>query len=364
MVKTLRVLMMAVAMLGLAACQGEKSVTGQYGTSVLSGQVVMADGSSPAGVQVTVSGTGLTTTVGADGVFAFAGAPAEADLVFERAADGIHATHGGSISGVIELSKSEAKKGTRKGRGAGRGNPVSQFEGLIRTASATEIVVFTSKGVEQAIALTADTLIRKGNRPVLPAELLPDTRVHVKALKSETGFTALLVIVQNTGGGDDDGGGDDSPEGKEYEGIVISSSDTQLVMTDSKGVQQTFILTATTDIRKGNTPVAPAEILAGTRVHVKATTAADGTTKTATRVIVQNTNSGVKVSGVVTAVSTTGLIVQTDTASVTVNTDASTRIVKKKAAITLAEVHAGDRVKVEGTAAGENVVLAREIEVK
>lgn len=360
--KALTTWMMLLALFGLTACQGEKAtVTGQYGTGVVSGRVVMADGSSPAGVQVSVSGTGLRATLDADGAFAFAGVREGAELVFERAADNVSAKLG-TVSGVIELSKDQAKKGTRKGRAAG--GKAAQFEGLIRTASATQIVVFTSKGVEQAVAIAAETIIRKGNKPVLAAELLPGTRVHVKAQATEAGYTALLVTVQNSGGDDEDDDGEESPEGKEYEGIVVSSGAAQLVMTDAKGVQQTFVLTATTDIRKGNTPVTAAELLPGTRVHVKAATAADGV-KTATRVIVQNVkNSGVKVNGQVTAVSATGLTVQTETSSVTIATDASTRIVKKKAAIALTDIRAGDRVKVDGTPAGENVVLAREIEVK
>jgi hypothetical protein len=370
----LTVLMMAAMV--LAACQGERAtVTGQYGAGVVSGQVVMADGSSPAGVQVSIGGTGLSMIVGADGAFAFAGAPVDAELTFERGSDAVFAKlrlgeNAGAV--VIELAQTHAKKGTSKRRGASRGNPVTEFEGVIRTASATEIVVFTSKGVEQAIVLAADTMIRKGNTPVAPAELLPETRVHVKARKTETGFTAILVIVQNAKGGDDDDDDSERPEGKEYEGTVVSASATQLVLL-AKGVEQTFLLSATTDIRKGNTPVAAADIQPGWRVHVKATTGADGT-KTANRVIVQNTGSGdddgdddsgkVKFGGRVTAVSATGLTVETDSGSVSVTTDAATRIEKKGSAILLTAIVTGDRVKVEGTAAGENVVLARKIEVK
>lgn len=371
----LKVVVLMVAALVLGACRGERAtVTGEYGANVVSGEVVMADGSSPAGVQVSVAGTGLSAIVSADGIFAFAGVPEDAELVFERSADGVLAKlrigqNPGAV--VIELAKSEARKGRSKSRGAGRGNPVSEFEGVIRTAGATEIVLFTSKGVEQAIALAADTMIRKGNTAVTPAELLPDTRVHVKARKTDTGFTAILVIVQNTNGGDDDGD-DGAAERKEYEGIVVSFDAARLVLLQN-GVEHSFLLTAATDIRKGNTPVAAADIQPGSRAHVKADTAADGT-KTATRVIVQNTRGGdddggegsgeVKFGGRVTAVTATGLVVQTETAAVTVNAGASTRIERKKSAILLTDIAAGDHVKVEGAATGENVVLATRIELK
>jgi hypothetical protein len=77
------------------------------------------------------------------------------------------------------------------------------------------------------------------------------------------------------------------PEGKEYKGTVV----TQLVMLDSQGVQQTFILAPTTEISKGKAPLASANIQPGWRVRVQATTSADGT-RVANRVIVQDTKRG------------------------------------------------------------------------
>jgi hypothetical protein len=283
----IKVAMLMMVLLALAACQrGERAtVTGGYGASVLSGVVVMGDGGTPAGVRVTVAGTGMAVRLAGDGQFAFAEAPEQAELLFERPADGISASlqvEAAAGPVVVELAKSTAKKGRR--RGAGSGNPVSQFEGLVRSASASEVVVFTSHKVEQAIVITPTTVIRRGNTPLTPADLTVDQRVHVKALKTDTGFNAFLIIVQ---GGEE---ADDSPEGKEFEGLVVSSSAEQLVIIDSRAVQQTFVLTAATDIRKGNKPVLPAEIQPGWRVHVKATTAADGL-RTATRVTVQKTKN-------------------------------------------------------------------------
>lgn len=353
-----------MVLMALAACQrGERAtVTGGYGTSVLSGVVVMGDGGTPAGVNVTVARTGLATMLAADGRFAFPGAPERAELLFERTADGISASlqvEAAAGPVVVELAKGGAKKSGRR-RAAGGGNPVSQFEGMVRSASATEVVVFTSKKVEQPIAITPETVIRRGNALLTPADLTAGARVHVKALKTDTGFNAFLIVVQ---GGEED----DSPEGRELEGLVVSSSAAQLVIIDSRAVQQTFVLDAATVIRKGNTPVLPAEIQPGWRVHVKATTAADGM-RTATRVTVQRTHGGdadeVKVSGRVTAVGAASLTVQTDDGAVTVQTDASTRIEKKGDAVALGAVVAGDKVKVEGTRVDATTVLAKEIEVK
>ena len=368
--------MLMAAVLVLAACQGERAtVTGQYGTAMMTGQVVMSDGSSPAGVSVTLRGSGITTVLREDGKFMFAGAPEEGELSFERADDGISAllrVEPGSGPMLIELSKSGASKKSSKRRsgrgGSGSGAQVTQFEGVITSVSPTGIVLFTSKQVDQAIALDAATSIRKGKTPLTPADLTVDMRVHVKAKQVDGVYVATLVIVQNDGSGDDDDGEDDQPEGREYEGIVLTAAEAQLVIRDSHRNEVTFVLDAATDIRKGNTPVAASDIQPGWRVHVKATTSADGAVHTATRVIVQNTNGGsddeVKVSGRIASISGTTLTVETGRGTVTVQTDASTKIERRGSAIALTDLAAGDKVKAEGTRVDATTILAAEIEAK
>ncbi|HYK00721.1 MAG TPA: DUF5666 domain-containing protein [Thermoanaerobaculia bacterium] len=372
----IRVGMLMAAVLVLAACQGERAtVTGQYGAAVMTGQVVMADGSSPAGVSVTLRGTSISTLLRADGQFAFAGAPEEGDLSFERAADGISAllrVEPGSGPMVVELSKNSAKKSSSKRRsgrgGSGSGVAVTQFEGVISSVSPTGIVLFTSKQVDQAIAFDAATIIRKGKTTLTPADLLAAMRVHVKAKQVDGAYVATLVMVQNDGSDDDDGGEDDQPEGREYEGIVLTAAEGQLVIRDSHRDEVTFVLDAATDIRKGNTPVAASAIQPGWRVHVKATTSADGATRTATRVIVQNTNGGaedeVKVSGRIVSIAGSALTVETGRGAVTVQTDAATTIERRGSAILLTDLAAGDKVKAEGTRVDATTILAREIEAK
>src|SRR5688572_28119375 len=87
----LKTIVIAAALITVAACRGERtSITGGYGSGMLSGRVVVSgmENSSPAGVEVSVRGTGMTTTLSADGGFAFAGVPENAELVFRRG-DGI-----------------------------------------------------------------------------------------------------------------------------------------------------------------------------------------------------------------------------------------------------------------------------------
>ena len=290
----------AIVVVALAACNGRhETPTSTYGQGILSGEVVMAGvtgGNSPAGVEVSVRGTGMTLLLAEDGRFSFAGVPDAAELDFRRAADGIEASlridqSAGFVT--VELAKasataSKARSSKRRGSAPTR-ESIYEFEGVIRTATADSIVVFTSKKIEQTIAIAADTVIRKGNQTLKPADLAVDMRVHVKARQSGETFTAAVILVQRDGSGDDGEGEETAPPTvREHEGTVRSATATTLVVLTSKKVEMTFALTAATVIRKGNTPVAAADILPGSRVHVKATANADGTA-TATQVTVQNT---------------------------------------------------------------------------
>jgi hypothetical protein len=187
----------AVALFVLGACTGREhsSLTGAYGSAVVTGEVVMAEGVSPAGVEVSVKGTGMSALLAADGRFAFAGVPEEAELVFQRASDGIDATMRIQSAGhvIVDLAQTSAKPGRRRAAGS----KIYEFEGIITSASATEIVMDSSRQPGVVIALTPTTVIRTGNTPVAAADIQPGWRVHVKANTATDGTkTATLVIVQ------------------------------------------------------------------------------------------------------------------------------------------------------------------------
>src|SRR5688572_11911495 len=149
----------AVAVFVLGGCYGSEraTLTGAYGSAVVTGEVVMSEGVSPAGVEVSVSGTGMTVVLAADGRFSFAGVPEEADLVFQRASDGINATLRLQSAGhvIVDLAQTTAKKA---GRRRAAGSKTYQFEGIIQSASATEIVVDTSREPGVVIAITPQTV--------------------------------------------------------------------------------------------------------------------------------------------------------------------------------------------------------------
>jgi hypothetical protein len=281
---------LAIVLMAAVSCSRERSsITGTYGGSVLSGQVMMQNTAieSPVGVEVSVLGTGMATVLGADGQFAFSGVPDGAELHFRRASDGVDATmsvESGTAHVIVALAQKSATQSSKR-RGVGRGGEkVYELEGVIRSAATDSLVLFTSHKEEVTIALTPETIIRKGSEIGTAADLLVDGRVHVKSKKVDDAYSAILVIVQSKG---DDGEGEEEegPAVRQYEGVVQSASATELVILDSHRNEVTFVIDASTDIRKGNTPVAAADIQPGWRVHVKAKEADDA--KTAVRITIQ-----------------------------------------------------------------------------
>jgi len=348
-----------------AACTGRhESVTGGYGDGLLTGQVTL-HGASPAGIEVSVRGTGMKTMVAEDGTFVFAGVPDGVHLDFHRASDGIDTSitiEDGSGPVLVEIVGNAARKSSRR-RSVSRGRErVYEFEGVIRTAAADGIVVFTSKREEVPIVLGPDTVIRKGERRLTAADLLAGTRVHVKASKAGELYTALEVKVQEG----DEGEEDDPPAVREYEGIVRSATATELVVFTSHNEEVTFVITPETEIRKGNAPIAPADVQVDWRVHVKATSDATAGTNTATRVIVQNTNESrdVEIEGTVASVDATSLVVTTFAGDITVQTMNGTQIRRNNTKIALGDVAVGSRVEVEGRSIDATTIEAKKITVE
>lgn len=373
-VKHLVFLMMFGLMLSACSREQRSTMTGSYGGAALSGQVTMSGTSqtSPEGVRVSVRGTGMSKVLTANGEFAFVNVPENTDLDFTRESDGVQASlkvdDTASFLAVQLTPATAVKTGSSRRRGVGRSTePVYEIEGLVVSATATELVVNSQRQGEQTIKLTPETIIRKGQTPMTPAELLAGMRVHVKSKKVEDAFTAIQVIVQNTNG--DDGGDDDSPAVREYEGVVRSASASQLVVFTSRKVEETFVVDANTVIRKGSTTIAAADIQVGTSVHVKAATSADGATKTATLVLVQNTSNPkgeeVELTGTIASVGTNVLTVTTSGGAMTVQVTTSTRIRgTRNAPIPFSALAVGDKVEVEGIRVDATTVLATQIHVE
>ncbi len=362
---TRRIAIIITALLVLGGCHNqERSITGSYGNAVITGQVTMAGDAgngSPAGVEISVGGTGMRAILGNDGRFTFAGVPDGAVLHLRRATDGIDATTT-AVAGfnAIELSKTAVTNGRHRSASAG-----IEIEGSIKTASATSIVVTTESKGDVTVALTSTTVIRKGQTMVAPGDLQTGEQVHVKASFANSTYTALEVIVQN------DSGDNGTRTDVEIEGVISTPGTASIVVsTQSKG-DFTVALTSTTIIRKGQTTVAPADLKVGDRVHVKATFS--NNTYTAIEVIVQdqgddgssNGSQAVTANGIVQSTGTTDMVVHRENGTdVTVQVNSQTVIRKYGKTIDFSAIQTGDQVECLGTAVDATTILARQIEVQ
>jgi len=107
----LLILTITAAATATSCSRNEGVLNAGHDQRVVSGQVVMASevpNGSPAGVEVSVEGTGMCATLSSDGRFIFVGVPQDAELTFHRA-DGVdarlHAARLTAAMRVIQLSR-------------------------------------------------------------------------------------------------------------------------------------------------------------------------------------------------------------------------------------------------------------------
>ena len=183
------------------------------GGRALSGQVVPVGdlaGASPAGITVTaqgqmsVTGAGRTslvdrvTVTDTMGHFSFSGlSNGNVPLAFARD-DGIAAgvtVGAGMATVVVELQKRQATIRD----GSTTGGQTMELEGPVTAVSNTSISVMNASTARaETAAITKDTVIRKGNTTLRPADLKVGDRVHVKTTANADGtLTATEILLQN-----------------------------------------------------------------------------------------------------------------------------------------------------------------------
>jgi hypothetical protein len=100
----------------------------------------------------------------------------------------------GSLTAFEIMLQNEADNGDDGGDGGGQ---VKELEGLITAVSDTSITVHNaSTNRPETAAITADTVIRKGNQRLTPADLKADDRVHVKTTGPADALVAREIILQ------------------------------------------------------------------------------------------------------------------------------------------------------------------------
>lgn len=262
-----------LALFALAGCRHEQSsITGSYGSSVISGEVTMASGGSPAGVTVGVAGTGMSTVVGEDGRFVFANVPENAELTFRRA-DGIDASlklqgNSGFVPVSLAQATATASSGGKR-RAGGQGGPkIYEYEGVIQAASATELTMLDSHGETDVIKVDATTVIKHGDATIAAADLKPAWRIHVKATITNDVKTAVRIEVQNMGDDDDDSGDDHGGETTiNANGLVTDNTGGTLKVQTVPNGLMTVKTDANTVVKKQGTRITVADIKTGDQVN-------------------------------------------------------------------------------------------------
>ncbi|HEX7151330.1 MAG TPA: DUF5666 domain-containing protein [Thermoanaerobaculia bacterium] len=177
-----------------------------------------------------------------------------------------------TANGNVEPNASGGNRGRRRGAGAGNAaTKVLQVEGLVRSATATEVVVFSSKGAEVTIVVNDATVIRHGQEPIAAADLQVDWRVHAKVKSENDQNVALEIIVQNRNGDDDDDSGDDNGGATTLtaNGAVKSVSGTTLVVNSQSKGEVTVKTDASTIIKKQGQRITVADIKAGDEANCR-----------------------------------------------------------------------------------------------
>ena len=370
--KSMRLILAAVAVFALVGCQEEVPFTGSFGDAVVTGQVVLGGelaGESPEGIQASIPGTGMEMILSADGRFLFSGVPEGAEISFARSADGINASYrlGRAESDVtLEVTRNSARRS--------RARPVTarttQLEGLILEVSDTSISVNAAGKGNTVAVINGDTVIRQGNTPLTPADLSVGDRVHIKAQPVGEEFIALSTTLQMDG----DGSAARGKQETQLEGLILAASATEIEV-DAAGRGPTVVaIGEETLIRKGNRLMTPDELVVGWRVHVKASMV-EGVL-TARLIIVQNMNGDgeegggdegspeVQLEGTIVTISDEAIVV--DAAGVgeteaAINED--TVIRKGNTKLEVSDLNEGDRVHVKATRDGDSLI-AREIRLQ
>src|SRR5258708_33367467 len=86
-----------------------------------------------------------------------------------------------SLAVLLLFSLATSALGATRHRAAAPSAPVTEYEGVIKTAAPGSIVVTTSHKVDVTFAIAPTTIIRKGETAVDPGTLALGDRVHAKA---------------------------------------------------------------------------------------------------------------------------------------------------------------------------------------
>ena len=250
-----------------AGCRDrETPITGAAGANILQGTVVMRGalaGSSPAGIQVRVLGTGMSAQVSESGQFLFAGVPDHVELRLTRE-DDIDMTYTVQTTARPLVVKVDGQGGRRRAAAH-----LEQYEGLIKEVSATSITITDSHRGDVVFVINAQTIIRKGNQTIAATDLLAGQRVHVSSRTDDQSRHLAVEIKLQDENGDDDSGDHDQTPTVTANGTVAKVNADSLVVHRHEGDDVTVNVDNTTVIRRQGQTIMLSEILVGDRIEAE-----------------------------------------------------------------------------------------------
>lgn len=157
--------------------------------------------------------------------------------------------------------------------------------------------------------------------------------------------------------------------GVEIEATIVSVSESELVVLNSRGETITVLINESTVIRHGNRVLTVADLNPNDRVHVKAKR--DGENLLAVEIKLQRGDEGdddesskVEIEGTVAAISATSITVGNNQGSQTATIVESTVIRKGNRNLTVADIPLGSRVHVKAQRAADGALVATEIKLQ
>ncbi len=218
---------------------------------------------------MTVGGTGMSALLATDGRFSFFGVPETADLIFTRGDVNARVRVTASPAPLqIELNSNAASVGRRR---AAPSAPLLQIEGLITAIGATKITVHDSHNQDVTVKITTDTIIRKGDQALQPADLHIGDRVHVQAKVSGDEKTAVNIMLQNP---EDDGSASQTMTAN---GTVKATGASELTVSTVPRGDVVVKVDSSTIIRKQGDRIALSDIHVGDEVNTMGTRIDDHT---------------------------------------------------------------------------------------
>jgi len=158
--------------------------------------------------------------------------------------------------------------------------------------------------------------------------------------------------------------------GVEIEATVVSVSETELVVSNSRGETITVVINENTVIRHGNRVLTVADLKPSDRVHVKAKR--EGESLLAIEIKLQQESEDdddeqsakVEIEGTVADISADSITVQNNRGSQTAAIVESTVIRKGNRTLTVADIHVGNRVHVKAQRGTDGALVATEIKLQ